>query len=124
MTESAPVTVVLGASPKPERYSYKAVEMLLEHGHSVCPVHPVVEEILGCPVYSSLEALPSEVDTITMYVGPAHSDAMANALVKVSPRRVIFNPGSENPALSQRLVEAGAEVIEACTLVMLRTGAY
>ena len=124
MTESVPVTVVLGASPNPDRYSYKAVEMLLEHGHTVWPVHPAVKEILGCAVYPDLESLPSGVDTITMYVGPARSEGMADTLLKVGPRRVIFNPGAENPALRQQLAEAGVEVLEACTLVLLRTGAY
>ncbi|HEX6591697.1 MAG TPA: CoA-binding protein, partial [Moraxellaceae bacterium] len=67
---------VLGASPKPERYSNKAIRMLQEYGHKVIPVNPAQKEIEGLSVVSSVNALPREVDTVTMYVSPAHSDPL------------------------------------------------
>lgn len=115
---------VLGASHKPERYSYKALMMLEEHGHKVFPVHPALDEIEGRKVWPSLEALPEPVDTVTLYLSAANSDKLADQLLACAPRRVIFNPGAENPALADRLREAGCEPVEACTLVMLRMGQF
>jgi predicted CoA-binding protein len=112
---------VIGASPKPERYSNKAIRLLREYGHSVLPVNPVQKEIEGLAVTPSIDALPRNVDTVTMYVSPAHSDPLLPALLKLKPRRVIFNPGAENPALERELELAGIQVEDACTLVLLRT---
>ncbi|MFN3587636.1 MAG: CoA-binding protein [Moraxellaceae bacterium] len=115
---------VLGASPNPERYSNKAVRLLREHGHTVLPVNPAQAEIEGLPVVPSVEALPRGIDTVTVYVGPRHSGALLPGLLALAPRRVIFNPGAENPALQQALADAGIAVEEACTLVLLRTGQF
>jgi predicted CoA-binding protein len=118
------LTAVLGASVKPERYSNKALRMLREHGHAVIPVHPLHKEIEGIPAVASVAELPREVDTVTMYLGPAASESVADALVALIPRRVIFNPGSESAPLEERLRQAGVEVERACTLVLLQTGQY
>jgi uncharacterized protein len=114
------IVAVLGASPKRERYSNQAVRLLREYGHTVLPVNPAQAEIEGLPVVASLDALP-DVDTVTVYVSPAHSAALLPGLLKLAPKRVIFNPGAENPALEQALKKAGITVEEACTLVLLRT---
>ncbi|MDQ8038355.1 MAG: CoA-binding protein [Pedobacter sp.] len=115
---------VLGASPKPERYSNKAIRMLGEYGHKVLPVNPAQKEIEGLPVIAHVEELPAGVDTVTVYVSPAHSDPLLPGLLALKPRRVIFNPGAENPALENELEKAGIAVEEACTLVLLRTGQF
>ncbi len=115
---------ILGASPKPERYSNQAVNLLAEKGHAVFPVHPAVPEIDGHPVFKSLGDILEAVDTVTMYVSPSHSTGMANAIIAAKPTRVIFNPGTENPELEDKLAAAGIEVVKACTLVMLRTGQF
>lgn len=112
---------VLGASPKEDRYSYKAIKMLSEHGHNPLPVHPAGHDVLGFKGIKSLDDISEPVDTLTMYVGAAKSDQEIERILRLKPRRVIFNPGSENPGLETKLREAGIEVIEACTLVMLRT---
>lgn len=114
---------VLGASPKPERYSNKAIRLLREHGHQVIPVNPAQQEIEGLPVTANVADLKN-VDTVSMYVGPQHSDAFLPDLLALKPRRVIFNPGSENPKLEKALSDAGIEVEEACTLVLLRTNQF
>ncbi|UCC45868.1 MAG: CoA-binding protein [Candidatus Zixiibacteriota bacterium] len=115
---------VLGASPKEERYSFKAMKMLTEHGHRPVPVHPSGHEVLGQAAVASLDDVPRPVDTLTMYVGPAVSDGEYHRIIRLKPRRVVFNPGAENSTLARKLEEAGIEVVEACTLVLLQTGQF
>jgi predicted CoA-binding protein len=121
MTETV---AVIGASPKPERYSNKAIRLLREYGHTVLPVNPIQTQIEGLTVTPDIESLPRPVDTVTMYVSPAHSDALLPGLLALEPKRVIFNPGAENPRLESALIQAGIAVEEACTLVLLRTGQF
>ena len=116
--------VILGASDKPDRYSHKAQLLLREHGHEVVPVHPKLASIEGVPVVADLSQVSGAVDTVTMYVGAAISSGLADKLIALKPRRVIFNPGSENPALVAKLEAADIAVEEACTLVLLRTGQF
>ena len=115
---------ILGASNKPERYSNQALRLLAEKGHAVFPVHPALAEINGHRVFKSLADIPESVDTVTMYVSPAHSTGMADAILASNPRRVIFNPGTENPELEEKLAAAGIGIVHACTLVLLRTGRF
>lgn len=116
--------VVLGASQKPERYSNKALHMLLEHGHEVIPVHPKLDEIDGLEVVHDLAEIRGAVDTVTLYVGADISTKAAEAIIKLHPKRVIFNPGAENPQLEPLLDQAGISYEQACTLVLLRTGQF
>lgn len=124
MSSSSERVVIVGASDKPDRYAHKAQLLLSQHGHEVVPVHPRLESIEGVPVVADLTQITGTVDTVTMYVGPAISQGLGDKLVAVKPKRVIFNPGSENPELEEKLSKAGIEVEEACTLVMLRTGQF
>jgi len=115
---------VLGASNKPERYSFQAVKLLAEKGHAVCPVHPALATIDGVPVFKQLGDIPVPLHTLTVYVGPERSTALTAAILAARPQRVIFNPGAENPVLAQQLQAAGIRVENACTLVLLRTGQF
>lgn len=115
---------VIGASPKPERYAYMAFKRLQEHGHKVFLINPAVSEIEGHSVFATLKDLPEPMDTVTMYVGAAKSSLLQDDLLTLKPRRVIFNPGAENPGLQTALENAGIEVQEACTLVLLGTGQF
>ena len=115
---------VLGASPKPERYSNKAVRLLVEHDYHVIPVHPAAEKIEGLPVSKNLADIRQKIDTLTIYLAKELSGPMADHIIRLRPGRVIFNPGTENSELQQRLTEAGIEVEEACTLVLLNTGQF
>jgi predicted CoA-binding protein len=124
MNNKKETVVVLGASPKPERYSNKAVRLLLEHGHRVIPVHPAVAEIESLPVVRSLDRIEGPVDTLTVYLSPSISAPLQSAILKLKPERVIFNPGTENPDLKQALERGGLSVEEACTLVLLNTGQF
>jgi uncharacterized protein len=115
---------VLGASAKPDRYSYRAVKLLREKGHDVYPVHPTLREIEGIPVYASLGQIPVRIDTATLYLSAENQKRVVDDLLATAPRRVIFNPGTENPDLAAGLQAVGVETREACTLVLLKTGAF
>ena len=117
-------TVIVGASPKPERYSNKAQKMLIANGHEVVGVRPGITEIAGMLCVPGLSDISGAVDTVTMYVGASKSASMISDLLALKPRRVIFNPGSENPVLEAALLEAGILVDHACTLVLLTTDQY
>lgn len=123
-TKRVQTVVVLGASADPERYAYRAVELLGGHGHRVIPVHPALEEVQGIPVVRKLEEIGERVDTLTLYVGAARLAALIPAMVGLRPGRVIFNPGTESPEVAAALDAAGIPWEEACTLVMLRTGQF
>lgn len=115
---------VLGASNKPDRYSFKAVQLLRQKGHTVYPVHPALTEVDGLRVLPSLSAIPVPLDTVTVYLSPKHQEHVADELLNCSARRVIFNPGTENPELAKLLRQHGKEVQHACTLVLLTTGQF
>lgn len=112
---------VLGASDNPERTAFQAIERLLANHHEVIPVSPKGGEILGLKVVPTITEIAQPVDTLTMYVGPDRQSALVGDIVALKPRRVIFNPGTENPALYPQLQQAGIAVEEACTLVLLST---
>src|SRR5438128_9538148 len=122
---SLPETVaILGASPKPDRYARKALEMLREYGHKPVPINPAYKDILGEKCYPNIASAPGPIDTVTIYLGEEGSNSLINEIVSARPRRIIMNPGAENELLSAKAIEAGIEVVEACTLVMLRTGQF
>ncbi|MCB1102469.1 MAG: CoA-binding protein [Kiritimatiellae bacterium] len=116
--------VVVGASPKPERYANRAIRLLLEHGHDVIPVHPAVDSIEGVAVMPRLSGITGPVDTVTLYVSAAISTTMEEALIKLQPGRVIFNPGAENPGLQAALAANGIDTEDACTLVLLHSNQF
>jgi hypothetical protein len=115
---------VVGASPDEERYSNKAMRSLEEKGHTPIPVAPNHERICGAEVHASLHDVPDQVDTVSMYVSPARQAAIIDEIAAIAPRRVIFNPGAENPEAYARLEASGVEVVEACTLVLLKTDQF
>lgn len=121
---SGETVVILGASPKPERYSNKALRLLRSRGHKVIPVHPAVDRIDGLTVKRSLREIDESVDTLTLYVGPERGEALAEDIVALRPRRVIFNPGTESPRLEGRLAASGIACVFDCTLVMLNAGRF
>lgn len=115
------LVVVLGASPKPERYSNQAVCLLREMGYRVIPVHPRESHIEGIATATNLRVIRERVHTLTLYVGADRSRLLIDDILDLQPGRVIFNPGSESPELDQHLRAAGIAGIEGCTLVMLKT---
>ena len=121
---AAQTVAVLGASNNPERYSNMAVRRLRDAGHRVIPVNPALETIEDLPVVKSLGDIADSVDTLTLYVGPQRSAPMIEDILRLAPKRVIFNPGTESPELATALDQANIPHLEACTLVLLQTGQF
>jgi uncharacterized protein len=118
-------TVVLGASTNPARYSYMASDLLTEYGHEIVPVGLKHGSIFGKEILDvRIQPDVPDVDTVTVYVGPANQAALFEYIPRLKPRRVIFNPGAENQALEKSLNDKGIATLQACTLVMLRSGQY
>jgi len=115
--------LVYGASTNPSRYAYIATELLLQHKHDVSLVGIKKGEVLGLSIHQD-QPLLKDIDTVTLYVGPANQDGLLEYLQAISPRRVIFNPGTENPDLEEELQKIGIAVEEACTLVLLHTSQF
>jgi len=116
-------TLVLGATTKPERYAFKAITNLVAKGHSVLAIGQNAGEVAGVTIQT--KALPiKSVDTVSLYLNPARQREYYNYIIEAHPKRVIFNPGTENPLLMELAQTAGITTIEACTLVMLTTGQY
>lgn len=118
-------TLVIGASPNVERYANKAVKLLLEKGHEVQLFGNRKAEIYGRPIQNDWEQLElSNLDTITLYLGAKHQTQYFDRIIEAKPQRVVFNPGTENVALYERLEKNKIDYEEACTLVLLNTGVY
>lgn len=118
-------TVIIGATDNPSRYAYLAAENLQARNYEFVPVGIKKGNVLGQPILdlSTRPAIP-DVDTVTLYVGPRNQAEWYDYILSLAPKRIIFNPGTENPEFQQMAAAAGLEVTEACTLVMLRTGQY
>ena len=117
------VTMVLGASPNPERYSFMATVMLTEKGHTVYPFGIKKGMIQNLHIVQDWPS-PGSIETLTLYLGPIAQEAYYDQIIALKPKRIIFNPGTENPILDGLAKTAGIATIEACTLVMLTTGQY
>lgn len=117
------VTMVLGASPNSERYSYLATVMLSEKGYAVYPFGIKKGMIQTKPILQDWPSVGS-IETVTLYLGPKAQESYYDRIIALAPKRIIFNPGTENPILADKAKAAGIATIEACTLVMLTTGQY
>lgn len=115
---------ILGASDSPDRFSYKAFVMLKEHGHNPIPVGKNLKTLEGHVVYEKLSDIPTPVETLTIYVRPEISSQLQDEILKLKPKRVIFNPNTENRELENVLEKAGIRSVEACTLVLLRSNRF
>lgn len=118
-------TVIIGATPNPSRYAYFAAGRLKENNHEIVPVgikkgNIFNEEILDLKT----KPVIADVDTITLYIGPQNQPEWEDYIIGLSPKRIIFNPGTENPSLAQKAEEKGIEALNACTLVMLSASTY
>ncbi|WP_143304827.1 CoA-binding protein [Chitinophaga vietnamensis] len=117
------LTVVLGASPNPERYSYLAVSRLTAHGHPVVAIGNREAKIGDTPVIKAHPAL-QQVDTVTLYLNPVLQREYYDYILQLHPKRIIFNPGTENEELETLAASKGIQTMEACTLVLLSTGQF
>lgn len=116
-------TVVLGATPNPARYAYLAIMRLVQYGHEVIPIGIREGTVAGINIQKGMPPLEG-VDTITLYLNAGRQQAYYDYILSLKPKRIIFNPGAENPELAKMAGEQGIETVEGCTLVMLSIGAY
>ncbi len=116
-------TVVLGASDSPMRYSFLAVRRLKSYDHPVVAIGKKGGVIDDTEIITEHPAM-DDVDTVTLYLNPAHQQQYYEYILSLHPRRIIFNPGAENAALTALAKQNGIQPINACTLVLLGTGQY
>lgn len=116
-------TLVLGASERPDRYSNIAIQRLRQHHHEVVAIGNREGKVLDVGIQKETEAF-THIDTVTLYLNPNNQKPYYDYILSLHPKRIIFNPGTENPDLERLAREKGIETIAACTLVMLSTGQY
>ena len=116
-------TLVLGASDNPSRYSYLAIQRLRSHGHPVVAIGRKNTKVNDVIIEKEKQDVHN-IDTVTLYLNPTHQQEYYNYIVCLKPKRIIFNPGTENEELIRLAMENNIQPLEACTLVMLSTGQY
>lgn len=116
-------TLVIGASENPERYSNMAVRLLRKNAHEVIAFGIRAAVIDDVPIITNFPS-HADIDTVTLYLNPAAQREYYDHILSLRPKRIIFNPGTENPEFEEMATSHQIETIEACTLVMLNTGQY
>jgi predicted CoA-binding protein len=115
-------TLIIGASENPGRYSNMAIRSLRSHHHEVVALAKREGQVADVSIETEFPT--AGIDTVTMYVGPQRQPEYYEKVLQLKPRRVIFNPGTENPEFYTLLEKNNIEPVEACTLVMLSVGNY
>jgi predicted CoA-binding protein len=116
-------TLVIGASINPERYAYKAIHLLVKHEIEVVPMAVKSGFVANLLIVSPL-IVQIDIHTITLYISASKQESYYDFILKINPKRVLFNPGTENPKLAKLLNEKGILWENACTLVLLSTNQY
>lgn len=116
-------TLVLGASTNPSRYSYLAVNKLASYKHPVVAVGRREGKIGQIDIVTGTPN-ENEVDTVTLYLNPTNQKPYYDYILSLHPKRIIFNPGTENYELEELANKQGIQTMEACTLVLLSIGQY
>ncbi|WP_245970377.1 CoA-binding protein [Pseudochryseolinea flava] len=118
-------TAIIGATDNPSRYAYLAANMLKQYQHPIVPLGINKGEVAGTKILDLREKPQvSDLDTITLYIGPQRQPEWYDYIIGLKPKRIIFNPGTENPELENLAKQNGIETWEACTLVLLRSNQY
>jgi hypothetical protein len=116
-------TLVLGASANPARYSYLAVHKLRSHDHPVLAIGRRNGQVADVDIHKE-KVQEGDVDTVTLYLNPTNQIPYYDYILSLHPKRIIFNPGTENDELIKKAKENNIQPVIACTLVMLSTGQY
>lgn len=118
-------TLIVGATTNPSRYAFFAASRLVQHGIDFIPIGIKTGEVMGKKIMD-LKTKPAleGIHTITLYIGPAHQGEWIDYLISLHPKRIIFNPGTENPDFYAKAKATEIEIVSGCTLVMLSTGQY
>lgn len=118
-------TVIIGATTDPSRYAYLAARMLKQYNHEIVPVGIKKGEVFGAQILDIFQKPKvDKVDTVTLYIGPQRQPEWYDFILSMKPKRIIFNPGTENDEFEQMAEKQGVEVVQGCTLVMLRSNQY
>lgn len=120
---SSKTTLVLGASNNPARYSNMAIQRLRSHQHPVVAIGKRTGQVADTPLETETRKIDG-IDTVTLYLNPSNQREYYKYILDLKPKRIIFNPGTENDELAEMATEKGIQPIEACTLVLLSTGQY
>lgn len=123
MEQQPKKTVLLGATDNPARYSFLALNNLRKHGHPVVAIGRK-KTAVGDVTVDTGKPEETGVDTVTLYLNPDNQKEYYDYIISLHPKRVIFNPGTENEELQEKLLKEGIQPMEACTLVLLSTGQY
>lgn len=113
-------TLVLGASDNPSRYSFLAINKLLQNGHPVVAIGRKKTAVSGIAVDTVMVPF-TDIDTITLYLNPTNQQPFYDYILSLQPKRIIFNPGTENEILASMAEAKGIKTMNSCTLVMLST---
>lgn len=116
-------TLIIGASNKPQRYAYKALQLLKRNNIPIYALGRQKMYIDGTEVFNG-KPFFSDVHTVTLYLNAKNQVQYYNYIINLKPKRVIFNPGTENQHFKEKLRSENIEVLEACTLVLLTTNQY
>lgn len=118
-------TMIVGATTNPSRYAYLAARMLTEYKHEIVPIGIKTGEVSSKEILDIRQKPKVDgVDTVTLYIGPRHQPEWYDYILGLKPKRIIFNPGTENDEFEQLAEENGIEALQACTLVLLRSNQY
>lgn len=118
-------TLIVGATTNPSRYAFVAAGMFDERNLEFIPIGIKTGEVFGNEILD-LRSKPDlkDIHTITLYIGPSHQDEWIDYLIGLEPKRIIFNPGTENSDFYKAAKAAGIEVLVACNLVLLSTNQF
>jgi len=114
-------TLVIGGSPKPDRYSNQAIRLLLEYGYPVVSTGTREAEVEGVKIQTGNPHF-DDIHTVTLYVGPRRQPQLYDYVINLKPKRIIFNPGTENEEFIDLARKNNIETVQNCTLVMLNSG--
>lgn len=117
-------TLILGASTNPERYANKAIKALRSHDHEVVAIGKTSGSVAGVEIQADMPTTIEGLDTVSLYLGPANQASVQEAILALKPKRIVFNPGTENPEFAKAAEAQGIHTVEACTLVLLATDQY
>jgi predicted CoA-binding protein len=116
-------TLIIGASENPTRYSNMAIKKLVQNGHPVAAIGNKEGKVEGIS-FSKTKTNFEEIDTVSLYIGQRHQPEYYDYVLSLNPKRIIFNPGTENEEFESLANAKGIKTMEACTLVLLGTSQY
>lgn len=118
------VVAIIGASEKKNRFAYRAMTSLQEHGYDVKLVNPFKENIEGNMCFKAVSDIKNKINTVTLYVNPQRFRDHIDEVIQARPERVIMNPGTEDAEMETAMKDAGINVVRDCTLVLLSSGRF